>query len=83
MERNIYCVEFYSTDKPGLSRITVSALYYNTMQGLDNMADKIRCLDDYFSVCDGSLHIKEIVRQFITTNDNIMIGYLGGEEMYF
>lgn len=83
MKKNIYCVEFYSTDKPGLSRVTVSALCYNTMQGLDNMEDKIRCLDDYFSVCDGSLNIKEIVRQFITTNDNIMIGYLDGENIEF
>lgn len=83
MERNIYCVEFYDTKRPGLIRLTVNSSCYKTLQGLDNMADKIRCLDDYFSVSGGSLNIKEIVRQFISTNDNIMIGYLGGEKMDF
>lgn len=83
MERNIYCVEFYDTKRPGLIRLTVNSLCYKTLQELDNMDDKIRCLDDYFSICDGSLNIKEIVNQFIAPNDKVLIGYLDGELLEF
>lgn len=73
---NIYCVEFMGVY--GVCRFAVPVKLYNELLSCESDSDKVSLLQSNFET-----EIKGFVRQFITQDENILIGCLDGEEMEF
>lgn len=73
----IYCFEI-QTDH-GHCRLTLSKEKYTILSSLKTEDEKLKFLNEYYS----SLGANKFIKQFITQNEEIMIGNLDGTESEF
>lgn len=70
MDKKIYCVEFINSN--GKCRCTLSSSAYEELSVIGDESEKLKYINDYFNF--DSIKATQFVRQFITLNDEIMIG---------
>lgn len=70
MDKNIYCVEFINSN--GKCRCTLSSSVYEELSIISDESEKLKYINDYFNF--DSIKATQFVRQFITLDDEIMIG---------
>lgn len=70
MDKKIYCVEFINSN--GKCRCTLSSSAYEELSVISDESEKLKYINDYFNF--NSIKATQFVRQFITLNDEIMIG---------
>lgn len=75
----IYCFEI-QTDH-GHCRLTLSKEKYTILSSLKTEDEKLKFLNEYYSY--SSLGANKFIKQFITQNEEIMIGNLDGTESEF
>ena len=73
----IYCFEI-QTDH-GYCRLTLSKEKYTILSSVKTEDEKLKFLNEYYS----SLGANKFIKQFITQNEEIMIGNLDGTESEF
>lgn len=81
MNKEIYCFEV-QTDH-GRCRLTLPKEEYNILLLLKTEYEKLKYLKEYYSSLGGDLRASKFIRQFITRNEEIMIGNLDGTESEF
>lgn len=79
MIENIYCIEFL-VQNGDRCRFTVTKSFYEELSQIADEKEKLKRIEDYWG---GKLDIIKLLRQFVTTNQEIMIGNLNGTEMDF
>lgn len=70
MDKKIYCVEFINSN--GKCRCTLSSSAYEELSVIGDESEKLKYINDYFNF--DTIKATQFVRQFITLNDEIMIG---------
>lgn len=80
MNKEIYCFEV-QTDH-GRCRLTLSKEEYNILLLLKTEDEKLKYLKKYYSSLE-DLGASKFIRQFVTQNEEIMIGNLDGTESEF
>lgn len=70
MDKKIYCVEFINSN--GKCRCTLSSSAYEELSVIGDESEKLKYINDYFNF--DSIKATQFIRQFITLNDEIMIG---------
>lgn len=70
MDKKIYCVEFINSN--GKCRCTLSSSAYEELSVIGDESEKLKYINNYFNF--DSIKAMQFVRQFITLNDEIMIG---------
>lgn len=70
MDKKIYCVEFINSN--GKCRCTLSSSAYEELSVIGDESEKLKYINNYFNF--DSIKATQFVRQFITLNDEIMIG---------
>lgn len=70
MDKKIYCVEFINSN--GKCRCTLSSSAYEELSVIGDESEKLKYINNYFNF--DSIKATQFIRQFITLNDEIMIG---------
>lgn len=77
----IYCFEA-QTDYEHC-RLTLPKEKYTILLSLKTEDEKLKFLNEYYSSLGGALGANKFIKQFITQNEEIMIGNLDGTESEF